>query len=72
MSIKILIVDGYDYEGWKSLNDANCVDAFEHYINTLKSITKYGTTIESAISPSSEKMTTASCPLIKWKDSVLL
>lgn len=41
MSIKILIVDGYDYEGWKSLNDANCVDAFEHYINTLKSITKY-------------------------------
>ena len=37
MTLKILMVDGYDYDGWKSLNDANCIDAFEHYSNTLKS-----------------------------------
>lgn len=40
MTLKILMVDGYDYTGWKSLNDANCVDAFEHYSDTLKSISK--------------------------------
>ena len=40
MSIKILMVDGYDHDGWKSLNDANCIDAFEHYSNTLKLISK--------------------------------
>ena len=40
MTLKILMVDGYDYDGWKSLNDANCIDAFEHYSNTLKSISK--------------------------------
>ena len=38
MSLKILLVDGYDYEGWKSLNNANCIDAFEHYAKTLESI----------------------------------
>ena len=38
MSLKILMVDGYDYNGWKSLNNAKCIDAFEHYSNTLKSI----------------------------------
>jgi len=37
---KILMVDGYDYEGWKSLHDANCIDAFEHYSNTLNSLSK--------------------------------
>ena len=36
--LKILMVDGYDYEGWKSLNEAICIDAFEHYSNTLNSI----------------------------------
>ena len=34
------MVDGYDHDGWKSLNDANCIDAFEHYSNTLKLISK--------------------------------
>ena len=38
MSLKILMIDGYDHDGWKSLNDANCVDAFHHYSNTLKNI----------------------------------
>ncbi len=38
MSLNILMVDGYDYEGWKSLNDANCIDAFKHFSNTLNSI----------------------------------
>ena len=38
MSLKILIVDGYDYDGWKSLSDANCIDAFKHYAETLESI----------------------------------
>ena len=38
MTLNILMVDGYDYEGWKSLNDANCIDAFEHFSNTLNSI----------------------------------
>ena len=38
MSKKILMVDGYDYDGWKSLNDCNCIDAFKHYGETLKSI----------------------------------
>lgn len=38
MSLKILMVDGYDYNGWKNLNDANCIDAFEHYSKTLQSI----------------------------------
>ena len=38
MSQKILMVDGYDYDGWKSLSDANCIDAFKHYGKTLKSI----------------------------------
>ena len=40
MALKILIVDGYDYNGWKSLKDANCIDAFEHYSNTLRSISQ--------------------------------
>jgi len=39
MSLKILMVDGYDFNGWKSLNDFNCIDAFEHYSNTLTSLT---------------------------------
>ena len=38
MSKKILMIDGYDYDGWKSLNDCNCIDAFKHYGETLKSI----------------------------------
>lgn len=38
MSLKILMVDGYDHDGWKSLNEANCIDAFEHFSNTLNSI----------------------------------
>ena len=38
MTLKILMVDGYDYDGWKSLKEADCIDAFEHYSNTLKSI----------------------------------
>ena len=38
MTLKIFIVDGYDYEGWKSVYEANCIDAFEHFSNTLKSI----------------------------------
>ena len=38
MSNKILMVDGYDYDGWKSLNDCGCIDAFKHYGETLKSI----------------------------------
>ena len=38
MSNKILMVDGYDYKGWKSLNDCDCIDAFKHYTETLKSI----------------------------------
>ena len=38
MSKKILMVDGYDYKGWKSLNDCDCIDAFKHYTETLKSI----------------------------------
>ena len=38
MSNKILMVDGYDYDGWKSLNDCDCIDAFKHYAETLKSI----------------------------------
>jgi len=38
MSLKILMVDGYDYDGWKSLNDANCIDAFKHYAETLESV----------------------------------
>ena len=38
MSQKILMVDGYDYDGWKSLSDANCIDAFKHYAQTLESI----------------------------------
>ena len=38
MSRKILMVDGYDYDGWKSLHDAKCIDAFEHYSKTLKNI----------------------------------
>ena len=38
MFLKILMVDGYDYDGWKSLHDAKCMDAFEHFSNTLKSI----------------------------------
>ena len=29
-------VDGYDYKGWKSLKDANCTDAFEHYSKTTR------------------------------------
>ena len=37
MSNKILMVDGYDYDGWKSLNDCDCIDAFKHYGETLKS-----------------------------------
>ena len=40
MQLKILLVDGYDYDGWKSLNDAKCIDAFEHYANTLNSISE--------------------------------
>ncbi|MBI28364.1 MAG: hypothetical protein CMI95_00515 [Pelagibacteraceae bacterium] len=40
MTLKILMVDGYDYDGWKSLNEASCIDAFEHYSNTLKKISK--------------------------------
>ena len=32
------MVDGYDYDGWKSLHDAKCIDAFEHYSKTLKNI----------------------------------
>jgi len=38
MSNKILMVDGYDYDGWKSLSDCDCIDAFKHYGETLKSI----------------------------------
>ena len=38
MSLKILMEDGYDYNGWKSLNDANCIDAFKHYAETLESV----------------------------------
>ena len=38
MTLKILMVDGYDFDGWKSLNDSNCIDAFEHFSNTLNSI----------------------------------
>ena len=38
MSNKILMVDGYDYDGWKSLSDCDCIDAFKHYSETLKSI----------------------------------
>ena len=40
MTLKILMVDGYDYKGWKDLNDANCIDAFDHYSKTLKKISK--------------------------------
>ena len=38
MTLKILMVDGYDFDGWKSLRDSKCIDAFEHFSNTLKSI----------------------------------
>ena len=38
MTLKILMVDGYDFDGWKSLHDSNCIDAFEHFSNTLNSI----------------------------------
>ena len=41
MSLKILIEDGYDYDGCKSLNDANCIDAFELFSRTLKSISLF-------------------------------
>lgn len=38
MTLKILMVDGYDFDGWKSLHDSNCKDAFEHFSNTLNSV----------------------------------
>ena len=40
MNLKILMVDGYDHDGWKSLHDSNCIDAFEHYAETLNKISK--------------------------------